>query len=361
MTFYLSLAGLAVLLYRLQPWLRSWGSEAKRAEPSRWPFVSIVVPCRNEEANLPSVLASLNSIDYPHYEVLVIDDHSTDGTFHVASEIASRSTGSRLRVIRAPEKPQGWGGKNWACWAGAAQAEGELFLFTDADTVHNSASLRQAVGFMALRRSDMISAPPFHACQGLWEKCLGSFQLFPFVATAYRQPPTDERLFAIGQYLLFTRESYLEVGGHSALPASLAEDVDLAHLWRNHGYNYQVYPQSDLYSVQMYATPRTFLAGWRRLLRLGLARSNIASVMEIAVVVHLLTCGFGTLSWPTFILFGAGIAVVAWAQSQIGRFWLWGALFAPLNALLFIGLTLTAVVDKLRKREIVWRNRAYPL
>lgn len=354
MTFYLSFAGLAVLLYRLQLWRKKFSWPA----PPRLPFVSILVPCRNEAGNLPPLLKSLKALRYPHFEVIIIDDQSTDETYDIAAGLADE----RVRVLRAPAKPEGWVGKNWACWVGAAEAQGELLLFTDADTVHSPDSLNRAVSFMAARHAEMISAPPFHACRALWEKCLGSFQLFPFVITAYRQPASDERLFAIGQYLMFTRESYTAFQGHSRVAHSLAEDVDLAHLWRNQGCHYEVFPESNLYSVQMYSTPREFLAGWRRLLRLGLARSNLGSVMEIAVVLHLLTCGFGAVgSASAFVLYLIGLVVVAIAQSRIGNFWVAGALLAPLNALLFIGLTLIGVVDKLRKREIVWRNRAYPL
>ena len=354
MTFYLSIAGLAVLLYRLQPWRRSFRWPA----PPRYPFVSILVPCRNEEENLPPLIASLKALDYPNFEVLIIDDGSTDST----NEVASRLAGENFRVLRALDKPDGWVGKNWACWIGAAEANGELLLFTDADTVHSPDSLKRAIAFMAARHAEMISAPPFHECRGLWEKCLGSFQLFPFIASAYRQPPSDDRLFAIGQYLVFTRESYTAFQGHSRVAHSLAEDADLAHLWRNQGCRYEVFPESNLYSVQMYSTPSAFCAGWRRLLRLGLVRANIGSIMEVTVVLHLLTCGFGALdSVGTFVLFLVGLVVVAVAQSQIGNFWIAGALLAPLNALLFIGLSLTAVVDKLRKRDFVWRNRAYPI
>ena len=345
MTVYLSVAGLLVLLYRLQPW--------RRLQPpltSREPFVSIIVPSRNEEKNLPPLLTSLESLDYKRYEVIVVDDNSTDQTFAVASGYQFAN------VVRAPAKPDGWAGKNWACWQGAGIAKGELLLFTDADTVHARDSLRKAVAAFEAERAEIMSAPPFHECRNFWEKLLGAFHLFPLIVTSYRQKPSSERLFAIGQYLMFTSESYRALYGHSAVKASLAEDIDLAHLWRHQGCRYLVYPYSGLYSVQMFGSFREFWNGWRRLLRLGLGRSHIGSIMEIAVVLHCLSFGFGTGgAWPFFI----GLLIVAWTQRQTGRFALVGALASPISCFLFIALSLAAVVDRVFNKQIVWRGRAY--
>ncbi len=352
MTTLLSLGGLIVLLYRLQPW-RKISFSANR--PVHEPRVSIIIPCRNEEKNLPSLLSSLRALEYQNIEIIVVDDHSTDRTYEIAQAAGD------VRVVRAGEKPPEWAGKNWACLTGAKVAQGEYLLFTDADTIHAPDSLTKAVRFCAEEKADLVSAPPFHLCETSWEKYLGPFQLFAFIVTAYRQRPRLSRLFAIGQYLLFTRESYLQLGGHEAISSSLAEDVDLARMWMQAGRKYSVYPACDLYRVQMYTEVRAFFFGWKRILRLGMARSHLGSVVEIALVLHLLTIGFGRWEWPLFMLFALGVSVVAVAQRQIGNFRFLGAVLSPLNVGVFALLSASAVFDRVLRRDIVWRNRAYPV
>ena len=105
------------------------------------PRVSIIVPARNEERNLPRLLASLTDLDYPDYEIIVVDDGSTDRTGAISRQAAAQASVS-LRVLSAPPPAPGWTGKNAACARGAEAAYGEWLLFTDADTAHSSDSLK---------------------------------------------------------------------------------------------------------------------------------------------------------------------------------------------------------------------------
>src|SRR5271156_2281449 len=103
--------------------------------PSPAPAVSVVIPARNEAHNIGRCLKSVLATTYPNVEVIVVDDHSTDGTGDIAARIAS--TDARLRVLNNPDLPDGWFGKQWACWTGAGEAQGSIFLFADADTAHS--------------------------------------------------------------------------------------------------------------------------------------------------------------------------------------------------------------------------------
>ena len=124
------------------------GADARAAADA--PFVSVIVPARNEALNIEACVGSLTASRYPAFEVIVVDDESEDGTGRLARSL-SPGNARRLHVIDGEELPPGWLGKPWACRQGAAAAAGELLLFTDADTVHGPELLGRAVG--ACRKS----------------------------------------------------------------------------------------------------------------------------------------------------------------------------------------------------------------
>ena len=344
----LSLLGLLVLLHRLKPWERAHAAKPERSAE----LVSIIVPCRNEEKNLPRLMASLKSLVDANCEILVVDDDSSDATFRVATELGAK-------VMRAGPKPDGWVGKSWACWQGAQVASGRYLLFTDADTEHRPHSLALALGFLRNGRHDLISAPPYHLCESGWDRLLGTFHLLPLIATAFRHAPSSARLFSIGQYLLFSREAYFHIGGHERIKQSLVEDIDIAKIVVASGLSYGVYPAPTLYGVQMYSTPASFWAGWRRLLRLGFKRTPPLAVLELICVFQLLL--FGLLFSPpaAFAFFLAGLFAIALSQRKSGNFSAWAVVLAPLNIALFIALSGAALVEVLMRREVQWHGRVY--
>ena len=344
----LSLLGLIVLLYRLKPWERAQAVAVDGASD----LISIIVPCRNEEKNLPRLLDSLKALTSANFEILVVDDDSSDATYAVAESLGAK-------VLRAGPKPDGWVGKSWACWQGARVASGRYFLFTDADTEHRPGSLAQAMSFLRKGRHDLISAPPYHLCESGWDRLLGTFHLLPLIATAFRHEPSAARLFSIGQYLLFSREAYFQVGGHERIKQSLVEDIDIAKIVVASGLSYGVYPAPTLYGVQMYSTPASFWVGWRRLLRLGFKRTPPLAVLELICVFQLLL--FGLLFSPpaAFAFFLVGLFSIALSQRKSGNFSSWAVVLAPLNVALFIALSGAALVEVLMRRDVQWHGRVY--
>src|SRR4051794_5311204 len=123
-----------------------------------WPFVSIVVPARNEERNLPRLLPSLLGQRYPRYEVIVVDDQSEDATPGILTEWAGRDP--KLRVIRGGELPEGWKGKPFAMHQGALAATGEWLLFTDADTDHAPLALSSTIAYAIAHHIDLLTILP---------------------------------------------------------------------------------------------------------------------------------------------------------------------------------------------------------
>ena len=345
----LSWVGLIILVWRMTP---------RRARPLALPkgpnpLVSIIVPARNEEKALPRLLDSLKSLDYPRYEVIVVDDGSTDTTAAVASAFGAR-------VVSGRSLESGWKGKQWACWQGVQQAHGDVFLFTDADTTHDRDSLSRSVQFLRASGADMLTALPFHDCLEPWEKLLGPFHVLLLALTAPYARPREKRLFAVGQYILVTKTAYSAIGGHAGVRDELVEDLPIANACIAAGRSFRVFPGERLFRVRMYTSPRAFAAGWRRNFRAGLGMSTWLAPFEMAAFAAALTGGgqlFSTL-WAAFPPLAA-IFFLAWRQRRLGDFHGLGALLAVVNLGVFCYVTALSVYDMAFGKEMVWKGRAY--
>src|ERR1700722_3715004 len=192
------------------------------------PLVSVIVPARNEEALLKICLDSLTQQNGVNFEIIVVDDHSTDRT----REIANSFSRQNVRLIEAAALPRGWTGKNNALATGAAIAGGGWLLFTDADTIHEPGSLARALAEARSKGSALLSYSPRQIIRSFWEKAVMPV-IFAELALTFRPSQvSDSRspaAAANGQYILITREAYGAVGGHAALAGTLLEDVALAH------------------------------------------------------------------------------------------------------------------------------------
>src|SRR5580698_757204 len=191
------------------------------------PAVSVIVPARNEEACLGTCLESVVSQAGVSFEVVVVDDGSTDRTREIAESFAG------VRVVDAGALPAGWSGKNHALTAGVRQAKGEWFLFTDADTVHRPGSLARALAEARAQGAALLSYSPEQVVHGFWERAVMPV-IFAELAERYRpaevSDPRSPVAAANGQYLLVSREAYEAVGGHAAIAGDLLEDVALARV-----------------------------------------------------------------------------------------------------------------------------------
>lgn len=351
----LAYAGLAVVVFQTWPYIFPFNKPFQVSDnpQSELPVVSIIIPARNEEKNLSGLLDSLRKLTYPSYEIIVVDDQSEDATYQIASQYG-------VTVVKAPAKPEGWIGKNWACHIGSQVASGSLLLFTDADTIHMPDSLTKAVHYMQNKKCMLVSAPSYHLNKHWWEKLMGPFHFLVTVAASPYDTPTPEQPYAIGQYLLFDAAFYHQYKGHAAVKSSLAEDVDLARNVLRHKGKYAVYTHTVLYQVQMYPSFKAFIQGWSRLLRLGIQSMDIStlliSLLSIMALFSFRTADVGLIRiLPTIVvLFCIGIV-----QRRSGNYSIWGILLFPLPTVLFMLLGLHALCLRLLKMPVQWRGRAY--
>jgi chlorobactene glucosyltransferase len=347
-TILLAWAGVLILAWRTRP---AFPPEDKASLPPK-ARVSILIPCRNEVRNVPRLLASLQALDLPDKEIIVIDDHSTDGTAELVRALG-------VTVLTGAGLPPGWNGKNWACHQAAQHATGDYLLFTDADTAHAPDGPRRAVAFLERTGADLISALPFHRAETVWEKLLGPFQALFLTATAPGEPRPG-RLFAIGQYLLFRRAAYEKFGGHAAVAAEYPDDLALSSRCVKGGGRYGVYRGRALFTVRMYANFNEFIDGWRRNFRAGLARTRLTAAVDVTLV-YLALLGAATSGGGSAKLFPmiAALLWIAASQRRWGEFSLAGVVFFPFSIAVHTLVTFLAVWDLARKKKLAWKGRAY--
>src|SRR5438105_4200181 len=229
------------------------------------PLVSVIIPARNEEASLAQCLESLASQTGLTFEIIVVDDASTDHTRQIAQ------TFPQVNVVDAPPLPPGWTGKNNALVAGAKTARGKWLLFTDADTFHHPGSLARSLSEAEQHSAALLSYSPEQEVRGFLENAVMPV-IFAELACTYRPSeicnPASRAAAANGQYLLITRQAYDAVSGHTAVATSLLEDVALAKAVKDSGHRILFRFGGDAVRTRMYRSFSQLREGWAKNLAL---------------------------------------------------------------------------------------------
>jgi chlorobactene glucosyltransferase len=287
--------------------------------PSRFPRVSILLPARNEEAAIGDCVRSLLAQDYADFEVLVLDDGSTDGTGDVLAALGR--TDDRLGILMGRPLPEGWVGKHWACQQLADAATGELLLFTDADTVHHPQALRVGVAAMLAEGADLMSGF-LHQRLLTWGERLTvpaifwCFFSFLPLALAHRLRAPALSL-TNGQWMLFRRAAYQAVGGHVAVRQTPIDDIALGQRVKAKGLRWRAVDATEYVSCRMYTGFRSALEGFTK---------NLFAVFDFRLAEYLFVW-----VWMTVVTIEPLAVPVLWLLG-LGRL-----VFAPWLALLAVG------------------------
>ena len=290
------------------------------------PLISILVPARDEESNIEACVRSLLRLNYPNFEVIALDDHSSDETYRILRRL--RDEDHRLRVLVGAELPDGWYGKPFACWQMAQAARGEFLLLTDADCHFAPDALLMALGALGAHQADVVSLVPDLECAGFWERLLIPIQYF--IIFAFLPTPlirgTRHPWFAAanGAFLFLRRETYFEVDGHRAVREQLAEDVKFAQHVKRVGKSLWYGDGSRVYAVRMYHGLGEIWGGFSKNLFHAFSKNLPLMVGVLAYIVCVLILP------PFFAAWG-----LAW-----GRNWTGAALVSSLVPILIrLGLT----------------------
>jgi|GEM_PF-392338 len=227
--------------------------------------VSIIVPARNEAGVLPGTLDSLLAQRGLRKEVILVDDHSTDGTERVTSRYLGRGT----IYVLPPETPEGWMGKSWACHVGYLNSRGEWLVFVDADSrMKDETLLSDAIGMAAAKGLDALSLIPRLSCSGIASRTMlpTLLMLMYFLAPPSKSNDPSERLaFFFGAFIAVRRSAYEKVGGHSAVRSELLDDKALGELLKASGMRTALVDASERFEAEFAGTLRDYLGGMTRL------------------------------------------------------------------------------------------------
>jgi chlorobactene glucosyltransferase len=345
------------------------------------PLISMLIPARDEAERIGACLAGLASQSYRNFELLVVDDHSTDATAAIVRGYAAQLPA--LDVLPSIALPAGWAGKCWACWQAAGSARGDWLLFLDADVMPKPELLATLLARAESRSLDLLTLMPFQQLGSLAERVI----LPAFFALLYNLYPLDQVsdprspiAFANGPCLLIRREVYFAIGGHQAVRASFLEDTELGRIVKAAGYRLEAAVAPDLIEMRMYT-------GWASLTE-GLGKNAVAGYRSggtrsgwvgarLALVAFLpcyllLAGGLLALARPgaaigaMLLLHGALLAALAlacWSWLARRRYriapW-WGALF-PLGLAIYFWLAARALLRLRSGRGVIWKGRTFKM
>ena len=365
---FLSLA--LVRLGRKRPNLSS-------SSPATGRRVSVIIPARNEEAGIASVIRSVLASSYPDFELIVVDDRSTDGTAAAVASLAASD--GRLRLVAGGDLPPGWYGKPWACFQGYQAATGEVLVFTDADTRHEPALLAHAVGALEAESADLVTIAPRQRCISFWERVIMP-QIWVLLGLRFH-PDTvnharrERDVIANGQFVCVRRASYENVGTHAAVRGEVAEDLALAQAFWRSGLKLHFAFAEKLMETRMYTGLAHLVEGWTKNLYLGSRRSFPDSpvlraitplVLSAAMLVWLVPVGVvalassGLLAGPpdVFVRQAVWASLVFWTLISIGmEIPPWYGLLYPLGAAMSLYIIIRSTVRG--RARVEWRGRTY--
>jgi glycosyltransferase involved in cell wall biosynthesis len=265
------------------------------------PQISIIVPARNEESCLADCLQSLASQTGVSFEIIVVDDHSTDHTRAIALSFP------KVHVVEANPLLEGWTGKNNAVTTGAAQARGEWLLFTDADTIHLPGSLASALQEAHDNDAELLSYSPEQIAVTFWEMATLPV-VFAELARQYSpsrvSDPASPIAAANGQYILIRRDTYDAVGGHGAIAGDILEDVALARNVKSSGRKIRFRYGANAVRTRMYRNYSQLRDGWTK--NLALLFPNPGWLAAKTLLMWGL--GWGLMLWPAVMFLGDTIA-----------------------------------------------------
>ena len=341
------------------------------------PFLSVLVAAKDEQDNIARCVSTLLEQDYPNFELIVINDRSSDHTAQIVQRLFADD--SRGRLVNIVELAPGWTGKNHAMWTGIKQAKGDWLLMTDADCRQLSpATLRVAMAYAQNTGADLLSVLPTLDMKGFWENVVqpvcGGIMMIWFKPDRVNDPKSPHA-YANGAFMLIRRQAYEKIGTHEAVKTRVNEDIHMAQRIKQAGLKLRVVRNGGLYLVRMYTGLREILRGWARIFygTFGTMKRLAASLAVLLVMglTPYLAAAAGLLgtwagggrAWAVCAGFGLAAAFMQLSviyrfygivQARQSLFWTY-----PLGALVGIVAVIQAM-SKLRKGAVLtWRRTSY--
>ena len=336
------------------------------------PFISVLVPARNEERGIRECIDSLCNQVYSSYEVLVLDDGSTDSTPDILKELKEQYPDT-LTIITGSLLPNEWVGKSHACHQLSMKAKGEYLLFTDADTIHSPYSLLSLVRTSRHYQADLLTAVPNQKMSSFWEHLM-----IPFMHVLYHGYLPNSMIYsnhdsrfsaANGQVMLFRYDAYQEIDGHKSVKTSLVEDIDIAKKIKQNKSKVVLANAIDVVSCSMYSGFDEVFMGFSKNFYSGLSEKFsiffffifhlfTAYVLPPIIVIFALISGNAELmQWGLLLtILGMFIRLSSTIQFSLPFFHVF---LQPLSALFAIVVAGNSFLWSLPKSGRKWKGRTY--
>jgi glycosyltransferase involved in cell wall biosynthesis len=344
-------------------------------------MVSIILPARNEEKHIEKCLDSLLKQEYDNYEIVVINDSSSDNT----SQIIERYiiTHNKITYVNAQPKPEGWTGKNWACYQGYLQSKGDLFLFTDADTIHDPSVVSLAVTYLLSEKLDTLTVIPKTLAYDFWTKStlpvLWIFSLARFSALKANNPKTKVG-YLFGSFFIMTRKTYEMVGTHKSVRQEIVEDAELGRKIKEQGFRLRVVHGEKYIKAVWSRDSSSLWHGLRRIMIPLYKKDKIKAIMMVIAMFVLIL--FPIIMLPlsikntidtkqetksVIILFLAIISILLIVINNVLQLRytvlqnLSYSLGFPLSGSFILVAFLSSVICASKKNIVKWRDRKYSI
>lgn len=333
------------------------------------PSLSIIVPARDEAAAIEEALQRMLGLDYPDYEVIAVNDRSTDGTGAIMDRVAAQ-VGDRLRVVHIEQLPEGWLGKNHAMSVGVSQARGEFILLTDGDVMFDPLTLRRAMAAVRAGQLDHLVLLPETVTTTYFETAL--MNLFCLMLMASTRFPLvrwkwfKDAYLGVGAFNLLRRSAFDQIGGFRSLQLEVADDLMLGRLVKHNGLNQDVYGGQGSLSVRWQSGGVwSIVRGLEKNAFSGTGYSitqTIAAVIVLGLlfVAPVIAAACGVWTWPVGILsigsliLSVGTAMTVGFPASVGLFYPWAMV-------VFAFIMLRSMLLTLRQGGIRWRDTFYSI
>jgi chlorobactene glucosyltransferase len=356
--------------------------------PTNAPLISVCVPARNEERNIHACVESILAQDYPNFEVIVLEDRSTDATGEILRSLvahtvpASLRETDKLKVINGSDLPKGWAGKPHALFQASQAARGEWLCFVDADTFLSPTTLSSCYAKALETDADMFTIMTFQIMGSFWEKVV-----MPIVMTALSvgfsprkvNDPKSKDAIANGQFILIKRSVYDAIGGHESVKDQIVEDKAISEQVKWNGYRLIVANGYSIVKTRMYTSLPEMWEGWTKNIYLGLSdRPSLMLLGAFGALILLVAALFLPL-WPLLGIFwylqgGSWLALAVIFESLI--LWAiviyvrarvvigmgispWYAFTLSLGAAVFAAMMVTSTWKVISGKGVTWKGRIY--
>jgi chlorobactene glucosyltransferase len=348
--------------------------------PSNPPLISVCIPARNEERNIHACVKAALDQDYPNFEIIVLDDRSTDSTHEVLLNL--RKQASAFQILSGSDLPVGWAGKPHALYQASASAQGEWLCFIDADTFLEPSALSSTYAKAIETDADMFTIMTFQILGSFWERTV-----MPLVMTALSvgfsprkvNDPATKDAIANGQFILIKRSVYDAIGGHESVKNSIVEDKAISEQVKWSGHRLVVADGMKVAKTRMYTSLPEMWEGWTKNIYLGLRdQAGLLWLGAFGAFLAFMASIFLPL-WPLlgviWLLNGGGWmaaavlieALVLWAylvymRAKVAKTMNISpayALTTPLGAGVFGAMMLTSAWRVVSRKGVTWKGRTY--